>query len=441
MRILKHSQLSPDSRRLLSPRSFWNRAYAFTAITVTISIQKCSQLTIWGLSMQNSFLNFLFLLVDKHRNKHIAIFLISTLLVALLASFFFLSASIRHDALHALREQPDFTIQKMEAGRSVDIETDRIQRYADIKGVSYAAPRVFGRYFTPDRKHYFTIVGVDFFDEQQVAWIAKLFKDIDIKTFLSKQQMIIGNGVKTFLKKHYYDTYYNFSTPSGKTKRVAIFATLPKDQNLIASDVVLIDIDLARTILGVDPDKATDIILTVPNPMERKNIKFKLLGQDYDTRIITKEALEKMYENLFNYKGGIFLALFLISLFTFMLILFQRYSMIGSSERREIALLRAVGWSIKDVIRLKLSESLTIALFAFGIGLLVAYLYVFMFQAPLLREIFLGFGNLPVEVHFTPVIEFGTLVSLFLFFIVPFLASVLIPVWKIAVTDAAEALK
>ena len=391
--------------------------------------------------MQNSFLNFLFLLVDRHKSKHIAVFLISTLLVALLASLSFLSASIKHDALMALQEQPDFTIQKMEAGRSVDIETDRIARYADIKGVSYAAPRVFGRYFTPDRKHYFTIVGVDFFDEQQVQWIAKLFKQIDIKAFLSKKQMIVGAGVKQFLKEHYYDSYYNFTTPKGETVKVAIFDTIPAAQNLIASDIVLMDLDLARTILGVDPDKATDIILSVPNPMERENIKFKLLGLDFDTRIITKASLQKAYENLFNYKGGIFLALFLITLFTFMLILFQRYTMIGSTERREIALLRAVGWSIRDVIRLKLSESLTIALLAFGLGTILAYLYVFVLDAPLLREIFLGFGNLPLEVHFTPVIDFGMLVSLFLFFIVPFLAAVLIPVWKIAVTDAAEALK
>ncbi len=201
------------------------------------------------------------------------------------------------------------------------------------------------------------------------------------------------------------------------------------------------DIELARTILGVAPDKATDIILTVPNPMEQDNIKFKLLGLDFDTRIITKASLEKAYENLFNYKGGIFLLLFLITLVTFMLILFQRYSMVGSAERREIALLRAVGWSIKDVIRLKLSESLTVALLAFGIGVIAAYLYVFLFQAPLLRAIFLGFGNLPSEVRFTPVIDIGMLVSLFLFFIVPFLSAILIPVWKIAVTDAAEALK
>lgn len=391
--------------------------------------------------MQSSFLSFVFLLVEKHRNKHLAILFISTLLVALVSAFWLLSASIKHDALVALAQQPDITVQKIRAGRSVDIETARIDRYANIKGVSYVAPRVFGRYFTPDRTHYFTIVGIDFFDEQLVKWIRELLPQIDLRTFLEKPHMVVGESVKRFMHAHYYDDYYNFVTPEGKEQRVALYKALPDSANLIASDTILMDIDLARRILGVDQEKATDIILDIPNPMERDNIRFKLLEMDYDTRIITKTALEKAYENLYNYKGGIFLLGALIVLVTFMLILFQRYTMINSADRKEIAILRAVGWSIKDVIRLKLLESLTIALLAFGTGFLLAYGYIFGLHAPLLKEIFLGFGNLPVALHFTPVIDFGMLSSLFLFFIVPFLASVVIPVWKIAVTDASEALK
>ncbi len=391
--------------------------------------------------MQNSFFNFLFLLLYKHHSKHIAVFIVSTLLVGLLASFMFLSSSIKHDALISLKEQPDFTIQKIRGGRSVDIPISLVDKFSDIKGVSYVAPRVFGRYYLPEKKHYFTIVGVDFFDEQLVTWINKLTKNIDIKTFLSKNQMIIGNGVKNYLKNHYYDSYFNFLTPTGKEKKVYIFDTLQKDTNLIANDIVLVDINLAREILGIQEDKATDIILNIPNPSERTNIKQKLLLINYDTRIITKDMLEKEYENLFNYKGGIFLLLFTITLITFMLILFQRYSMINNSDKKEIAILRAIGWSIKDVIKLKILETLSIAILAFLLGIVLAYLFVFYANAPLFRDIFIGFGNLQNSTTFTPVIDFGMLSSMFLFFIIPFIASVLIPVWKISITDANEALK
>ncbi len=391
--------------------------------------------------MQNSFINFLFLLVYKHRSKHIAIFIVSVILVTLLASFMFLSSSIKHDALLSLGQQPDFTIQKIRGGRSVDIPVALVDKFSDIRGVSYVAPRVFGRYFTPDRKHYFTIIGIDFFDQQLTTWINKLTQKMDIKSFLSKDHMIIGEGVRNYLHEHYYEDSFNFSTPDGSDKKVYIFDDLPHDSNLIANDLILMDINLARKILGISQDKATDIILDIPNPSERENIKFKLLSQNYDTRIITKKSLQKAYENIFNYKGGIFLLLFTILLITFMLILFQRYSMINNSDKKEIGILRAVGWSIKDIITLKISETLSIALLAFLLGLLIAYGYVFYAGAPLLKDIFLGFGNLENSVTFTPVIDFGMLSSMFLFFIVPFIASVLIPVWKIAITDANEALK
>ncbi len=391
--------------------------------------------------MQNSFLNFLTLLVYKHRSKHISVFLILTLLISLLSSFLFLSASIKHDSIEALKSQPDFTISRMIGGRSSDIEIKRIERYSEIAGVDFVSARVFGRYFLPDQKHYFTIIGVDFFDEQLVKWIDEILKKTDIKKFLAKNNMIIGDGVREYLKKNYYGKYYDFTTPFGKKVKVNIFDFFKKDSNLISSDFILMPIDLAREILGIDKNFATDIILNVPNPAERENVKFKLLLNDYDIRVITKDELFKEYENLFNYKGGVFLIVFVISLITFMLILYQRYSMINSSDKKEIALLRAVGWSIKDVIKLKLLESFIIALYAYLSGVIIAYIYVFHFGAPLLKDIFLGFKNLKSDIDFTPVINAGDLVSLFLVFIIPFMASVLIPVWKIAITDSSQALK
>jgi hypothetical protein len=63
-----------------------------------------------------------------------------------------------------------------------------------------------------------------------------------------------------------------------------------------------------------------------------------------------------------------------------------------------------------------------------------------IWDAPLLSQIFLGGANLPNEVQFVPVINFGILGSIFLFYAVPFLAAVLIPAWKIAVTPPKEAM-
>jgi len=144
--------------------------------------------------------------------------------------------------------------------------------------------------------------------------------------------------------------------------------------------------------------------------------------------------------NLYNYKGGLFLILYLITIATFMLILYQRYAMVYSAERKEIGILRAVGWSIKDVLALKFYETGMVVIVSFVLGVVLAYLYVFVWGAPILNQIFLGGANLPNRVTFVPVIHFGLLGSIFLFYAVPFFAAVLIPAWKIAVTPPKEAM-
>ncbi len=391
--------------------------------------------------VNNSFLNFLSLLVFKHRAKHIAIFIISTVIVFLLSSMMFISSSIKQDATFALYAQPDFIIQKLVGGKSVPIDINMVDKFSKIKGVSSAVARVYGKYFTPDNEHYFNIVGVDFFDEELNKDIKKLFSTFDIKEFLKKPNMVIGEGVKRYMAKNYYKKDFNFMLPNGENKKVNIYKTFNKNTTLLSNDIILTDIELAKEILGYKESKATDIVLNVPNDAERDNIKFKLQSSNFDTKIISKDELREKYENFYNYKSGIFLLLFIIVFLTFMLILYQRYSMINSSDKKEIAILRSIGWSIKDVLKLKVLESLIVGLFAFVLGVLLAYLYVFTFDAPLLRDIFLGFNNLSNHVSFTPVFDFGLIFSLFLFFIVPFVASVLIPVWKISIIDPNEAMK
>ncbi len=125
---------------------------------------------------------------------------------------------------------------------------------------------------------------------------------------------------------------------------------------------------------------------------------------------------------------------------TFVLILYQRYSMVYSSERRHIGLLRALGWSIRDVLKLKFFETMMAVVVSYVLGVALAYLYVFVLGAPLLREIFLGGANLHNSIALVPVLDFGILSSIFLIYAVPFVSAVLIPVWKIAVTDPKEAM-
>jgi len=390
--------------------------------------------------MNNAFLHFLTLLLFKQKSKHIGAVLISVIIIFLLSSVLFISSSLQNTLLGILESQSDFTLSRVQAGKAINTPSDWLDKVLEINGVSQVAPRVYGRYFFAPREKSFLVVGVDLFDEQSSKELRSLVKGLDLKSFLSTDSMLVGEGVKTFLTEHYYKEHFSFKTPEGSFKKVKIHQTLPSGTNLIANDMIIMPIELAREIFGLGEDEVTDITFNVPNDAEWDNIIGKLHLLFYDVRVIEKREIRKAYENLYNYKGGLFLILYLVAMVTFMLILYQRYSMVYSTERKEIGILRAVGWSIKDILKLKFYETVVVVLVSFVLGVVLAYLYVFIWDAPLLSQIFLGGANLPNHVEFVPVLEFGLLGSIFLFYAIPFLAAVLIPAWKIAVTPPKEAM-
>ncbi|MCG3665608.1 ABC transporter permease [Aliarcobacter butzleri] len=392
--------------------------------------------------MKNSvFFNFIFLLLVKHKSKHFAIFLISIFIVFLTSSILFIKNSLQKEISDALENQSDFIIQKTVANKIKDIDTSLIDEFYEINGVSKVTQRVYGQYYFMPENVYFTIIGIDFFEETTNQDLKELLNFLNISKFLEKDSMIIGNGVKKVLDKYAYFDSYDFKLENENSKNIKIFKDLPKEANLIANDLIIMDINIAKKILDIKPDFATDIVLDVPNPLERQNVKEQILLKESNIRILQKDELKKEYENMFNYKGGIFLILFIVVIFTFILVLYQRYSMISSNDKREIGILKAVGWSIKDIIKLKIIENFIVAFMAFIIGVIFAYIFVFILQAPVLKNIFIGFSNIKNDFILNQNIKISNLITLFLFFMVPFLSAVLIPVWKIAVIDATKSMK
>jgi len=390
---------------------------------------------------KSTFFYFLTLLLFKQRAKHIGVISISVVIISLLSAVLFVSSSLQESIKIALSNQPDFIVSRIEAGRAVDTPVEWMEKMGEIDGVSSITPRVYGRYlYEAGGRESFLVVGVDFFDEQSHRAVEKIIKGIDLKEFFATDSMLVGEGVKRFLEGKFYQDKFSFKLPNGSFKDVRIYATIPKDTNLISNDMVIMPIDLAREIFGISDELSTDITLNVPNDAEWDTILSKIYLLFYDARVTDKREMIKAYNSLYNYKGGLFLILYLITIVTFMLILYQRYSMVLSSERREIGILRAVGWSIGDILKLKFYETLIIIIISLVLGIVLAYIYVFILDAPIVGSVFLGSENLSSTISFMPVVDIGVLSSIALLYAVPLLVSVLIPVWKIAVISPKEAM-
>ncbi|MGJ0289184.1 FtsX-like permease family protein [Aliarcobacter cryaerophilus] len=380
------------------------------------------------------FINLIFLLLHKQKTKYISIFILATLTIFLLSTVIFIKSSLQNEILKTLESHNDFIIQREFGGRIFDIENQLEDRLKNIYGVKNITKRVYGRYKFLSEDVYFTIIGVDFSN------LNKELKNLGLQN-ISKDEMIVGFEVDNLLKKYKYTNYYDFFLPNKEIKKVKIVKVLEKESNIISSDIIILDINLARDILGINRDFSTNIAFDVPNELERANIKQKLQRLDLDLNIIQKEDILKKYETIFNYKGGVFLILYLVVLFAFIMILYQRYSQVSINERKQIAIFKAIGYSVRDIIKIKMSENFVIAFVSYLFGVLLAYFFVFILNAPILKNIFIDFSNIKNDFIIYPYIEFSTFVTLFLFFMVLFLSSVLIPVWKISAINPYESLR
>ena len=380
------------------------------------------------------FINLIFLLLHKQKTKYISIFILATLTIFLLSTVIFIKSSLQNEILKTLESHNDFIIQREFGGRIFDIENQLEDRLKNIYGVKNITKRVYGRYKFLSEDVYFTIIGVDFSN------LNKELKNLGLQN-ISNDEMIVGFEVDNLLKKYKYTNYYDFFLPNKEIKKVKIAKVLEKESNIISSDIIILDINLARDILGINRDFSTNIAFDVPNELERANIKQKLQRLDLELNIIQKEDILKKYETIFNYKGGVFLILYLVVLFAFIMILYQRYSQVSINERKQIAIFKAIGYSVRDIIKIKMSENFVVAFVSYLFGVLLAYFFVFILNAPILKNIFIDFSNIKNDFIIYPYIEFSTFVTLFLFFMVLFLSSVLIPVWKISAINPYESLR
>lgn len=368
----------------------------------------------------------------RRPGKTVAILVVYTLLIVVLATVLLLTHALKTEAVHLLADGPELVVQRTMAGRHELVPVAAAQKVAAIPGVGAVTPRVWGYYYDSLTGANYTLLGVDATDAS-LELVAGRLPQTD-------GECAVGAGVAAVRRVGVNDDLILIDAGNIGTI-FTITGVFRAESRLLTEDLLVMPTAPLRRFFGMPAHLATDLAVSVRNPSEIDTVANKVKRLLPDSRPITRKELLRTYQAVFDWRSGMLLALFASALLAFCIMAWDKATGLSAGERREIGILKAVGWDTADVLLLKTWEGLAVSLLAFLLGFTLAFSLVFWWGAPLLGGVLRGWSVLFPELRPTPYIDLYQVATLAFLTIVPYVASTVIPAWRAAITDPDEVIR
>ena len=157
---------------------------------------------------------------------------------------------------------------------------------------------------------------------------------------------------------------------------------------LVSADLIEMPAADLRALFGIPEGYYTDLTLKVRNEKELVVVADKIRRRLPDSRPILRDEILRTYDAIFDWRSGLLLVILAGAVAAFIIFAWDKATSLSMEERREMGVLKAVGWETSEVIAMKSWEGVIISLTAFFGGTLLAYVHVF-FSSALLFELVL----------------------------------------------------
>jgi ABC-type lipoprotein release transport system permease subunit len=364
---------------------------------------------------QRHLIDFTLASLARRKAKNFGLLGIYTLLVFVLASVALYTHALRSEAAKILAGTPEIVLQRLVAGRHDLIPPGYIEKIGRVRGVQKTEGRLWGYYYDSVVKANYTFMAPHDIKIER--------GEIIVGPALERSRgLAAGNGI-------------SFRSYSGELHTFIVADVLPQSSELVSADLVLMHEEDFRAFFKYPEGHFTDIAMTVANPQEIRNVALKLMAALPDSRPILRDEVLRTYAAIFDWREGIMLALLSAAILAFGIFAWEKAAGLSAEEKREIGILKAIGWETGDVIKMKFWEGLLISLLAFLLGYIAAYLHVFYADTMLFEPVLKGWSVLYPRFTLTPHIDGLQIATLFFFTVFPYTAAVLVPIWRAATTD------
>jgi ABC-type lipoprotein release transport system permease subunit len=253
-------------------------------------------------------------------------------------------------------------------------------------------------------------------------------------------QIAIGQGVARNQRIKAGDMI-TLRSAAGTPLLLTVSRALPQESELISSDLLLMSTAEFRAMFNFPKGYATDLAITVANPRELVTIAGKIATMLPDTRPILKDEILRTYDSIFDWRGGMMVVIMCVAVLAFVIFAWDKASGLSAEERREIGILKSIGWETGDILLLKFWEGSVVSLTAFLAGIILAYAHVFLLSAPLFAQALKGWAVLYPRFRLTPHLDAYQLAILFCLTVLPYTVATIVPSWLAATMDADTAMR
>jgi len=357
----------------------------------------------------------------RRKAKNFSLLAMYLLVIFMLASLLFFVTALKREAAIILTNAPDMVVQRLVAGRQDLVPDGYAVEIARIRGVTAVRPRLWGYYYDALNGANYTVMASD--DHATIS-----------------EKAAIGTGVAKARNLAVGDLLPLISYDKSPLL-LEIGTILPSSSNLIAADMIIISPGDFHQLFNFPSDQATDLAVTVRNKQELPTVAAKIAVQFPDSRPILKSEIQRTYQSVFDWRGGMTLIILASSLLSFIIFAWDKATGLSAEERKEIGILKSIGWETSDVLLLKFWEGLVISLTAFLLGVILAYGHVFFLSAPLFAQALKGWSVIYPDFKLLPVVDAYQLAVLFFLTVVPYTTATIIPCWRAATIDPDAAMR
>jgi ABC-type lipoprotein release transport system permease subunit len=374
-----------------------------------------------SLEKQRHIIDFTLSSLWRRKGKNLSLVMVYTFVIFLLASVMFFAHAIKKEAGLILRDAPEIMVQRLVAGRQSFIPESYIDSIKQIRGVQSVTPRLWGYYYDGQSgANYTLMVNPDLKDRPGQIVIGK---GVTRRREATEEHIIRKNDSIPFKS---YDGSYLMLTVQG---------ILPATSELVTSDLVLVSEQDFRKIFSISKDHATDLVLQVKNEKELSTIVAKISQLHPDTRPILRNEILRTYDAVFDWRAGVIILILAAAFFAFIILAWDKATGLSAEEKREIGILKAIGWESSDILLMKFWEGTAVSLSAFLMGILLAYLHIFFTAAALFAPVLKGWSVLYPDFRLTPFINPYEITILFFLTVIPYTVATIVPSWRSATID------